>query len=82
MELKDNNFIKYIDVTEGCCVAYVRCDTADASQAFVQKNCEGKRLAILKGKKNYNSPYAAVNILTFCYAMIFQTMKRGHIGTR
>lgn len=50
MELKDNNSVKYIDVTHGSCEAYVRCDTAEAAQSLVQKNYEGRCLTILKGK--------------------------------
>lgn len=50
MELKDNNSVKYIDVTADSCEAYVRCDTAEAAQTFVQKNYEGRRLTVLEGK--------------------------------
>lgn len=51
MELKDNNnYVKYIDVTHGSCEAYVRCDTAEAAQSFVQKSYEGRCLTILKGE--------------------------------
>lgn len=50
MELKDNNSVKYIDVTTDSCEAYVRCDTTEAAKAFVQKSYEGKRLTILEGK--------------------------------
>lgn len=53
MELKDNNSVKYIDITENSCEAYVRCDTPEAAQFLVQKNYEGKRLLILKGKNIY-----------------------------
>jgi len=55
MELKDNNSIKYIDVTHGSCEAYVRCDTAEAAQSFSQKDYEGRRLMVLKGKKNISN---------------------------
>ncbi|XP_070166678.1 la-related protein 7 [Polyergus mexicanus] len=48
MELRDNNSVKYIDVTHGSCEAYIRCDTAEAAQSFVQKSYEGKCLTILK----------------------------------
>jgi len=47
-ELKDNNSVKYIDVTADSCEAYVRCDTADAAQTFVQKSYEGRRLTVLE----------------------------------
>lgn len=50
MELKDNNSVKYIDVTHGSCEAYIRCDTTEAAQSLVQKNYEGRCLTILKGK--------------------------------
>lgn len=50
MEMKDNNSVKYIDVTNGSCEAYVRCDTVEAAELFVQKSYDGKRLTILKGK--------------------------------
>lgn len=50
MELRDNNSVKYIDVTAGSCEAYIRCDTAEAAQIFVQKSYEGRRLVVLKGK--------------------------------
>lgn len=50
MELKDNNFVKYIDVTADSCEAYVRCDTTEAAQTFVQKSYEGRRLTVLEGK--------------------------------
>lgn len=50
MELRDNNSVKYIDVTHGSCEAHIRCDTAEAAQSFVQKSYEGKCLTILKGK--------------------------------
>lgn len=50
MEIKDNNSVKYIDVTKGSCEAYIRCDTAEAAQSFVtQKSNEGKRLTVLTG---------------------------------
>ncbi|EZA52284.1 La-related protein [Ooceraea biroi] len=49
IELKDNNSVKYIDVTDGSCEAYVRCDTAEAAQSFAQKSYEGRRSTILKG---------------------------------
>lgn len=42
--------MKYIDVTADSCEAYVRCDTADAAQTFVQKSYEGRRLTVLEGK--------------------------------
>lgn len=48
--MKDNNSVKYIDVTNGSCEAYVRCDTVEAAELFVQKSYDGKRLTILKGK--------------------------------
>ncbi|KAL6445068.1 hypothetical protein ACFW04_002166 [Cataglyphis niger] len=48
MEFRDNNYVKYIDVTHGSCEAYIRCDTAEAAQSFVQKSYEGKCLTILK----------------------------------
>jgi La-related protein 7 len=50
MELKDNNSVKYIDITDGSCEAYIRCDTTEAAQLFVQKSYDGRRLTILKGK--------------------------------
>lgn len=55
MELRDNNCVKYIDITYGSREAYIRCDTAEAAQAFAQKSNEGKRLIILKGdeEKSY-----------------------------
>lgn len=66
MELKDN-CISYIDVTHGSCEAYIRCDTTETAQAFVQKNFEGKRLIILEGKKitlfcNYNIFILSIHI--------------------
>ncbi|XP_014470660.1 PREDICTED: la-related protein 7 [Dinoponera quadriceps] len=48
MDLKGDNCVKYIDVTHGSCEAYVRCDTAEAAQSFVQKSYEGRHLTILK----------------------------------
>ncbi|CAL1675530.1 unnamed protein product [Lasius platythorax] len=48
MELRDNNSVKYIDITHGSCEAYVRCDTAEAAQSIVQKSYEGRYLTILK----------------------------------
>lgn len=48
MELRDNNSVKYIDVTHSSCEAYIRCDTAEAAQLFVQKSYEGRILTILK----------------------------------
>lgn len=50
MELRDNNSIKYIDVTHGSCEAYIRCDTSEAAQSFAQKDYEGRRSMVLKGK--------------------------------
>jgi len=50
MELKDNNSVKYIDITDGSCEAYIRCDTTEAAQLFVQNSYDGRRLTILKGK--------------------------------
>ncbi|KAL0117687.1 hypothetical protein PUN28_008829 [Cardiocondyla obscurior] len=51
MELKDNNSVKYIDITADSCEAYVRYDTAEAAQAFVQKSYEGRRLTVLEGEE-------------------------------
>lgn len=48
MEFKDNNSVKYIDVTHGSCEAYIRCDTAEAAESFVQKSYEGRCLIVLK----------------------------------
>ncbi|XP_024873267.1 la-related protein 7-like [Temnothorax curvispinosus] len=49
MELKENNSVKYIDVTADSCEAYVRFETAEAAQTFVQKSYEGRRLTVLEG---------------------------------
>ncbi|XP_029174094.1 la-related protein 7 [Nylanderia fulva] len=48
MEFRDNNSVKYIDVTHGSCEAYIRCDTVEAAQSFVQKSYEGRCLTVLK----------------------------------
>lgn len=50
MELRDNNSVKYVDVTAGSCEAFIRCDTAEAAQTFAQKSYKGRRLAVLEGK--------------------------------
>lgn len=50
MELKDNNSVKYIDVTVDSCEAYVRCDTAEAAQILTQQSYEGRRLTVLEGE--------------------------------
>jgi len=50
MELRENNSVKYIDVTADSCEAYVRCDTAEAAQTLTQKSCEGRHLTVLEGK--------------------------------
>lgn len=49
MELKNNNSIKYIDVEDGSCLIYVRCETAEAAQTFTQKFDEEKHITILEG---------------------------------
>lgn len=51
MELKNNNSIKYIDVEDGSCFIYVRCETAEAAQTFTQKFGEEKHITILEGKQ-------------------------------
>lgn len=79
MELRDNNCVKYIDVTSGSREAYIRCDTAEAAQAFMQKsNEEGKRLTILKGM-NKSSLYTAINKFIL---LIFQAMKKSCTGIK
>lgn len=51
MELKNNSSIKYTDVEDGSCIAYVRCDTAEAAQIFVQKSDEERHMRLLEGKR-------------------------------
>ncbi|KOX80581.1 La-related protein 7 [Melipona quadrifasciata] len=51
MELKNNSSIKYTDVEDGSCVAYVRCDTAEAAQIFVQKSDEERHMRLLEGEE-------------------------------
>lgn len=51
MELKNNSSVKYIDVEDGSCFAYVRCDTSEAAQAFIQKSDEERNMRILEGKR-------------------------------
>lgn len=55
MELKANSSMKYIDIKAKSCKAYVRCDTAEAAQTFVQKSYEGRRLTVLEGKYLVNN---------------------------
>lgn len=50
MELRENNSLQYIDITQDSCEAYVRCITSEAAQSFAQKDYEGRRLTVLKGK--------------------------------
>lgn len=50
MELKNNNSVKYIDVEDGSCLAYVRCDTTEAAQAFTQKSNDERHVTVLEGK--------------------------------
>lgn len=70
MEMRDNNSVKYIDVTDGSCEAYVRCDTAEAAQLFAQKSYDGRRLTILKGKflctfrVAYIPHYSCINVFS------------------
>lgn len=64
MELKDNNSVKYIDITNGSCEAYVRCDTVEAAQLFVQGSYDGRRLTILKGKYFL---YFAISVFLIIY---------------
>ncbi|XP_015184861.1 PREDICTED: la-related protein 7 [Polistes dominula] len=47
-ELKGNNSVKYIDVSEGASEAYVRCDTPESAQSFVQKSNTENNMVILK----------------------------------
>ncbi|XP_043505178.1 la-related protein 7-like isoform X2 [Polistes fuscatus] len=47
-ELKGNNSIKYIDVSEGASEVYVRCDTPESAQSFVQKSNKENNMVILK----------------------------------
>lgn len=83
MELKDNDSIKYIDIAENSCEAYVRCDTPEAAQFLVQKNYEGKRLTVLKGKQFISYVYIIIiNVFITIYVIVFQTMKRKRIGTK
>lgn len=51
MELKNNSSVKYIDVEDGSCFAYVRCDTSEAAQAFIQKSDEERNMRILEGEE-------------------------------
>ncbi|EFN88316.1 la-related protein 7 [Harpegnathos saltator] len=51
MEFRDNDYVKYIDITYGSRQAYIRCDTAEAAQLFLQKSYEGRRLIILKNNE-------------------------------
>ncbi|XP_015432666.1 PREDICTED: la-related protein 7 [Dufourea novaeangliae] len=50
MELKGNSSLKYIDVAESSFLAFVRCDTAEAAQTFIQKSNEERHMTILEGK--------------------------------
>ncbi|XP_046838555.1 la-related protein 7 [Vespa crabro] len=47
-ELKGNNNIKYIDVSESANEVYVRCDTSESAQFFIQKSNKEKNMVILK----------------------------------
>ncbi|XP_047368970.1 la-related protein 7 [Vespa velutina] len=47
-ELKGNNNIKYIDVSESANEVYVRCDTSESAQFFIQKSNKEKNMIILK----------------------------------
>ncbi|XP_014616882.1 PREDICTED: la-related protein 7 [Polistes canadensis] len=47
-ELKGNNSIKYIDVSEGASEVYVRCDTPESAQSFVQKSNKENNMVVLK----------------------------------
>ncbi|OAD53835.1 La-related protein 7 [Eufriesea mexicana] len=49
MELKNNNSVKYIDVEDGSCLAYVRCDTTEAAQAFTQRSNDERHVTVLEG---------------------------------
>ncbi|XP_076278198.1 la related protein 7 [Lasioglossum baleicum] len=51
MELKSNNLVKYIDVSEGSFIAFVRCDTTEGAQTFAQKSDEERHMTILEGKE-------------------------------
>ncbi|XP_054001194.1 la-related protein 7 [Hylaeus anthracinus] len=51
LELKRNTFVKYVDVKEGSFLAYVRFETADAAQMFVQKSNEENHMTILDGEE-------------------------------
>ncbi|XP_043604311.1 la-related protein 7 [Bombus pyrosoma] len=51
MELKNNSSVKYIDIEDGSCFAYVRCDTSEAAQAFIQKSDEERNMRILEGEE-------------------------------
>ncbi|KOC60892.1 La-related protein 7 [Habropoda laboriosa] len=50
IELKANSFVKYIDVEDGSCLAYIRCDTNENAQTFTQKPNEERHMTILEGK--------------------------------
>lgn len=80
MEWRDEECIKYIDVTYGSCEAYIRYDTAANAQLFVQKSHEGRRLTILKGE-SISCLFVCVCVYIFNY-FIFQIMKRSHIGIK
>lgn len=51
MELKTNSSVKYIDVEDGSCHAYIRCDTSENAQAFTQKSNEERHMTILEGEE-------------------------------
>lgn len=51
MELKGNNSIKYIDVSEGASEVYVRCDTPESAQSFIKKSNKDQNMKILKDEE-------------------------------
>ncbi|XP_031827273.1 la related protein 7 [Nomia melanderi] len=51
MELKGSNSVKYIDITEGSFLAFVRCDTPEGARALAQKSDEERHMTILEGEE-------------------------------
>ncbi|CAL7952130.1 unnamed protein product [Xylocopa violacea] len=51
MDIKNNSSVKYIDVDDGSYLAYVRCDTNEAAQTFIQKSNEERLMTILEGEE-------------------------------
>ncbi|XP_034944207.1 la-related protein 7 [Chelonus insularis] len=50
-ELRNEPGVQYIDVRDGYTCAYVRCDTAEASENFVKKYADDKTVNILQGEE-------------------------------